>query len=32
LKPSPPRISVDDAARRTMAVLDVPGGIVELVE
>jgi nucleoside-diphosphate-sugar epimerase len=31
-KPSPPRISVDDAARRTMAVLDAPSGIVELVE
>jgi NAD(P)-dependent dehydrogenase (short-subunit alcohol dehydrogenase family) len=31
-KPSPPRISVDDAARRTMPVLDAPSGIVELVE
>jgi NAD(P)H-binding len=30
--PSPPRISVDDAARRTIPVLDVPSGVVELVE
>lgn len=31
-KPSPPRIHVDEAARRTMPILDAPGGIVELVE
>ena len=31
-KPDPPRISVDDAASRTMDVLDEPSGIVELVE
>jgi hypothetical protein len=31
-KPSPPRIQVDEAARRTMPILDAPPGIVEIVE
>ena len=31
-KPDPPRIHVDEAARRTVAVLEAPPGIVELVE
>ncbi|HTP20580.1 MAG TPA: NAD(P)H-binding protein [Solirubrobacteraceae bacterium] len=31
-KPSPPRIQIDDAARRTVPILDAPGGIVEVVE
>ena len=31
-KPSPPRIDVDEAARRTVPILDAPGGIVEVVE
>jgi NAD(P)H-binding len=31
-KPSPPRIQVDEAARRTVAILDAPPGIVEIVE
>ena len=30
--PAPPRIHVDDAARRTMALLDAPCGIVVLCE
>lgn len=30
--PDPPRVSVDDAARRTMPLLDAPSGIVEVVE
>jgi hypothetical protein len=30
--PAPPRIHVDDAARRTMALLDTPCGIVVLCE
>lgn len=30
--PDPPRVSVDDAARRTTALLDAPPGIVEVVE
>ncbi len=30
--PAPPRIHVDDAARRTITVLDAPSGVVELVE
>jgi nucleoside-diphosphate-sugar epimerase len=30
--PDPPRISVDDAARRTVPLLDAPSGIVELVD
>jgi nucleoside-diphosphate-sugar epimerase len=30
--PDPPRIGVDEAARRTMLVLDAAAGIVELVE
>ena len=29
---APPRIHVDEAARRTMEVLDAPSGVVELVE
>ena len=31
-KPSPPRIQIDEAARRTVPILDVPPGIVEVVE
>jgi hypothetical protein len=31
-RPEPPRIHVDEAARRSLAVLDEPPGIVELVE
>jgi len=31
-QPSPPRIQIDEAARRTMAILDAPAGIVEIVE
>ena len=31
-EPDPPRIQVDEAARRTMQILDAPPGIVELVE
>jgi NAD(P)H-binding len=31
-KPSAPRIQVDEAARRTVAILDAPPGIVEIVE
>lgn len=31
-KPSPPRIQVDEAARRTVPILDAPPGIVEVVE
>lgn len=31
-KPDPPRIEVDEAARRTVSILDAPAGIVELVE
>jgi nucleoside-diphosphate-sugar epimerase len=31
-RPDPPRIQIDDAARRTVPILDVPAGIVELVE
>ena len=30
--PGPPRIEIDEAARRTVALLDAPSGIVELVE
>jgi hypothetical protein len=30
--PSPPRIHIDEAALRTMTILDAPPGIVELVE
>jgi nucleoside-diphosphate-sugar epimerase len=30
--PDPPRIGVDDAARRTVPLLDEPSGIVELVD
>ena len=30
--PEPPRIKIDDAARRTAALLDAPPGIVEVVE
>ena len=30
--PKPPRIQIDDAARRTAALLDVRSGIVEVVE
>jgi nucleoside-diphosphate-sugar epimerase len=31
-KPSPPRIQIDEAARRTVPTLAAPSGIVELVE
>lgn len=31
-KPAPPRIQIDEAARRTVEILDAPPGIVELVE
>ena len=31
-RPLPPRIQVDDAARRTVQTLDAPRGIVEIVE
>jgi nucleoside-diphosphate-sugar epimerase len=31
-KPPPPRIQIDDAARRTVPVLGAPTGIVEIVE
>jgi len=31
-KPDPPRIHVDEAARRTMPILEAPPGIVEVVE
>jgi nucleoside-diphosphate-sugar epimerase len=31
-KPEPPRIHVDEAARRTVPALDAPSGIVELTE
>jgi nucleoside-diphosphate-sugar epimerase len=31
-KPERPRVHVDDAARRTAALLDAPSGIVEIVE
>jgi len=30
--PDPPRIQIDEAARRTAALLDAPSGIVEVVE
>lgn len=30
--PEPPRIEIDDAARRTAALLDAPSGTVEIVE
>ncbi len=31
-KPSPPRIQIDEAARRTVPILHAPPGIVEVVE
>ena len=31
-RPSPPRVQIDEAARRTMSILDAPPGIVEIVE
>jgi hypothetical protein len=31
-QPSPPRIQIDEAARRTMTILDAPPGLVEIVE
>jgi hypothetical protein len=31
-QPEPPRIHVDEAARRTVAALDVPSGIVEVTD
>lgn len=31
-KPDPPRVHVDEAARRTVPILDAPSGIVEIVE
>jgi nucleoside-diphosphate-sugar epimerase len=30
--PEPPRIHVDDAARRTAEALDIPAGVIEVVE
>jgi nucleoside-diphosphate-sugar epimerase len=30
--PPPPRIHIDDAARRTASVLDAPSGVIELIE
>ena len=30
--PPPPRIQIDEAARRTVPILDAPPGIVEIVE
>jgi nucleoside-diphosphate-sugar epimerase len=30
--PDPPRVQVDEAARRTAALLDAPSGVVEVVE
>ena len=30
--PEPPRIQIDDAARRTAALLHAPSGIVDVVE
>lgn len=31
-KPDPPRVQIDEAARRTVPVLDAPPGVVEIVE
>jgi nucleoside-diphosphate-sugar epimerase len=31
-KPDPPRVGVDEAARRTVPIIDAPSGIVEVVE
>ena len=31
-QPAPPRIQIDDAARRTAQILDAPTGIAEIVE
>ena len=31
-KPDPPRVHVDEAARRTIPILDAPPGVVEVVE
>lgn len=31
-KPDPPRVQIDEAARRTMPVLGAPSGVVEIVE
>jgi nucleoside-diphosphate-sugar epimerase len=31
-KPDPPRVHVDEAARRTMPILEAPRGIIEIVE
>ncbi|MBV8220752.1 MAG: hypothetical protein JO325_19990 [Solirubrobacterales bacterium] len=31
-KPDPPRVHVDDAARRTVPILEAPPGIIEIVE
>lgn len=31
-KPDPPRVHVDEAARRTVPILEAPSGIVEIVE
>jgi hypothetical protein len=30
--PPPPRVHVDEAARRTVAALDAPSGVLEIVE
>jgi nucleoside-diphosphate-sugar epimerase len=31
-RPDPPRVGVDEAARRTVPIIDAPSGIVEVVE
>jgi nucleoside-diphosphate-sugar epimerase len=31
-KPDPPRVGVDEAARKTVPIIDAPSGIVEVVE
>ena len=31
-KPDPPRVHVDEAARKTVPIIDAPSGIVEIVE
>lgn len=31
-KPDPPRVQIDEAARRTVLALDAPSGVIEIVE
>jgi len=31
-KPAPPRLQVDEAARRTVPILEEPRGIIEIIE